>query len=90
MFAFISEKKSGFARVPQAEDCEQLLNYDQASNDLRPTDIISCSPSWEATTIIVLFTAIMSAGLGALAAQYNRLDANAFSIRYTSQYCKPY
>jgi hypothetical protein len=90
MFPFTSEKRFEFERVPQAEDCEQLLDHDQVSNDSRPAVITSCGPSWRATAIIVFSTAILSAALGALISRHIHLNADAFSILHTSQYCKLY
>jgi hypothetical protein len=88
MFGFRSEKRGAFERVAGSEDHEQLLDDNERSSldshALRP---IARGPSGLTTAIALICTAILSALLGALAAQFDRLDSDTFSIRHTSQYC---
>lgn len=89
MFGFLSEKRVEFEQVAQSEDYEQLLAESDRSQDrTRRPRTTSRGPSWNTTFILVFCTAIFSAVFGALAAQYDRLDADSFSVRHTSQYCK--
>lgn len=89
MFGFLSEKKVEFEQVGQSEDYEHLLTESERPQDgTRRSRTTSRGPSWNTTFILIFCTAILSAGFGALAAQYDRLNADSFSARHTSQYCK--
>jgi len=82
------EKGSSYEHDRENEDCERLLpDHEEASLDLRPLRQTSRHWSWLAIATAFLGTAILSACLGAWIAQRERLDADAFCIRHTSQYC---
>jgi hypothetical protein len=84
MFGFREEKRG----AERSEDQEELLNDSERSSlDTRPRSQSTRGPSWLTITIAIVCTAILSASCGALAVQSGRLDADAFSIRHTSQYC---
>ena len=86
MFNWRREKD--LEHTSNSEDCEGLLSASERSSidtQLRP---VSRGPSWLTTAIVVGFTAIISALSGAWIVQTSRLDADSFSIRHTSQYCK--
>jgi len=81
------EKGSSYEHDRENEDCERLLpDHEEASLDLRPLRQTSRHWSWLAIATAFLGTAILSACLGAWIAQRERLDADAFCIRHTSQY----
>src|SRR5688500_529090 len=89
MFNFRTEKRTDFEHVAQPEDCEHLLqDSERSSTDSAPLKRVAKGPSWTTTTIAVIATAIISTLFGALVAQYDRLNADAFSIRHTQRYCK--
>lgn len=81
-------KETGFERVPE-EDPETLHAAIQHSpvNARRPRIAHNGIP-WLTVALIVTVTAVVSATLGAWAAQQSRIDADAFSIRHTSHDCK--
>lgn len=84
MFGIPSEKRFKHRRP---EDHEHLLADDDRSPlESRPT---KQGLSWTTVIITVFCTAIISAACGAFATQHIRLNADNFSIRHTSQYCKP-
>ncbi|PSN61033.1 hypothetical protein BS50DRAFT_563171 [Corynespora cassiicola Philippines] len=79
-------REKDLEHTSNSEDCEGLLSASERSSidtQLRP---VSREHSWLTTTIIVGFTAIISALSGAWIVQTSRLDADSFSIRHTSQY----
>lgn len=89
MFGSLLEKRSGFERVSGSDDQDELLNASERSSlESQSRTQTARGLSWVAAGIAIVCTAILSAVLGALAVQYGRLDADAFSIRHTSQYCK--
>jgi hypothetical protein len=88
MFGLRSEKQHNFERVRGSEDNEHLLAHGERSPlDEQPTRLNARGPSWLATIVIMICTAVLSAGFGVFVTQYERLDADGFSIRYSSQYC---
>jgi hypothetical protein len=71
------------------EDHEHLLaDEERSSLDSQPSRLATRGPSWPVTIITIICTAVISAALGALIAQQDRMNADDFSIRHTSQYCK--
>jgi len=86
---FRSEKRTGFERVSGSDDDqEELLSQSERSSlEAQSRRPIPQVPSWIAASIAVVCTAILFAVLGVLAIHYVRRDADAFSIRHTSQYC---
>jgi hypothetical protein len=87
MFGWNPGEKPKLERVP-SEDSQTLLSASERSSvDAHRVTGAHNGISWLAAGTLVTVTAILSALLGAWAAQRGRLDADAFSIRHTSQYC---
>lgn len=88
MFGWKTKGDVYFERVP-SEDSEKLLSGTQRSSvDSHPPQAAHNGVSWLAAAVMVTVTAVVSGLVGAWAAQQGRLDADAFSIRHTSQHCK--
>jgi hypothetical protein len=88
MFGWKIEKDVKFQRVP-SEDSEILdSDPERSSTDARPARAAHNGVSWLGATIMVTITAVVSGSVGAWAAQQVRLDADAFSIRHTAQFCE--
>jgi hypothetical protein len=89
MFGLRSKKQHNFERVSGEEDHEHLLaDGERSPLGSQPSGRNARGPSWLAAVIIVVCTAVLSAALGAFVTQYERLDADGFSIRHSSQYCR--
>jgi hypothetical protein len=89
MFGAQSERHSGSDSSLGYDDQERLLVEDERSSiESHSPKIASRGPSWIVACAAIVCTAVLSALLGAWAAQHSRLDADDFSIRHTSQYCK--
>ena len=88
MFGWKTKEDVYFERLP-SEDSEKLLSDSQRSSvDAHPPQAAHSGVSWLVAAVMVTVTAVVSGLVGAWAAQQGRLDADAFSIRHTSQHCK--
>jgi hypothetical protein len=77
------------SNTEKREDHEHLLpDEERSSVDSQPSRLATRGPSWSVTIITIVCTAVISAAFGALIAQQDRLSADDFSIRHTSQYCQ--
>jgi hypothetical protein len=89
MFGLRSKKQHNFERIRRTEDHENLLvDGERSPLDEQPTRSNARGPSWLATVVVVVCTAVLSAAFGAFVTQHERLDADSFSIRHSSQYCQ--
>jgi hypothetical protein len=88
MLFWKTNKDVKFERVP-SEDSEKLLpDMEGSSGVARPPLAVRNGVSWLVAAVMVTVTAVVSGLMGAWAAQQSHLDADAFSIRHTSQHCK--
>jgi hypothetical protein len=87
MFGWNAREKVKFESVPSEDSETLLLASERSSVDAHRVAAAHNGISWLAAGMLVAITAILSALLGAWVTQRSRLDADAFSIRYTSQYC---
>lgn len=87
MFGIKTQKRESYSAV-KSEDSEGLLaNSETSSLDGYSGKISVRRQSWIATSIMIFCTAVVSALFGAWAGRYG-LDADVFSMRHISEYCK--
>jgi hypothetical protein len=83
-----NEKQTRFAPVPSEDSEEFLTDAERPLHDAHSPRRTQSGLSWSAAAILIFLTSLISAGFGAWAARRGQLDADAFSIRHSSQHCK--